>query len=96
MAYPSNFSDVNGSNAVPTTELAAVITVRVGVGTASALSLFGASLIVHTFLAYRDLRTPARQLLVNLSIADLTVAVSHLVGLFANLSKWIETYICHR
>ncbi len=84
MAASGNLSGVNNSDAVPTTELAAVVAIRVGVGTSSCLSLLGSMLIIYTFVAYRDLRTLARQLLVNLSIADLTVAVSHLVGLFEN------------
>lgn len=84
---PSVFPPLNGSSAVPTAELAAVVAIRVGVGTVSFLSLLGASLIIFTFVAYRDLRTLARQLLVNLSIADLIVAVSHLMGLLENIGE---------
>ena len=41
------------------------------------LSMLGAGLIIATYVAYRDLRTLGRQQLVNLSLADMTVAASH-------------------
>ena len=47
------------------------------------LSMLGAGLIIATYVAYRDLRTLGRQQLVNLSLADMTVAASHFVGLAA-------------
>ena len=80
-ANTTNTSSVTSSTAV-------VLGIRVGVGTASSLSLIGSALIIFTFVAYRDLRTTARQLLVNLSIADFLVASSHLVGLLENSSKY--------
>ncbi len=46
------------------------------------LSILGASLIILTYVLYKDLRTTARQLLVNLSVADIIVAASNLAGLF--------------
>ena len=53
-------------------------------GTTAVLSVFGASLIIFTYAAFKDLRTTARQLLVNLSVADIIIALSHFVGLLAN------------
>lgn len=45
--------------------------------------MFGAFMIILTYIVFKDLRTPARQQLVNLSIADIIVAGSHFVGLVA-------------
>ena len=47
------------------------------------ISIFGACVIIFTYVAFKDLRTLARQQLVNLSAADIIVAASHLVGLVA-------------
>ena len=46
----------------------------------SFLSILGAGLIVFTYVAFRDLRTVARHLLLQLSVADIIVASSHIVG----------------
>ena len=59
------------------------LSVRIVVGTACVLSVGGACLIILTFVAFKDLRTLARQQLVNLSVADILVAGSHLLGLAA-------------
>ena len=53
------------------------------------LSIFGASLIIFTYVAFKNLRTIARQLLVSISVADIIIAVSHFVGLFANYRRFI-------
>ncbi len=59
-----------------------ILGLMITVGTTCILSILGASLIILTYAAYKDLRTTARQLLVNLSVADILVAASHFVGLF--------------
>ena len=59
------------------------LSLRVVVGITCLTSIFGASVIILTYAAFRDLRTLARQLLVNLSVADIMVASSHFVGLVA-------------
>ena len=76
----TNHSDPSGT-------LGVVIAVRVGVGTSSFLSVLGAVLVIASYAAFRDLRTTSRLLLVNLSVADLTVSVSHLVGLIENIGR---------
>ena len=83
----SNSTNFNNSKAAPEDSPALLLAIRVGVGTFSFLSVVGASLIIFTFLAFRDLRTLARQLLVNLSVADLIVGVSHLVGLLGHAGE---------
>jgi G protein-coupled receptor 157 len=54
------------------------------------LAILGSSLIILTYAAFKDLRTPARQLLVSLSVADILIAASHFVGLFANYERFIS------
>ena len=53
------------------------------------LSILGASLIIFTYVAFKDLRTIARQLLVSLSVADIIIVLSHFIGLFANYRRFI-------
>lgn len=64
--------------------------IKVCVGTASCLSIIGASLIIVTHLAYPELRTKLRQILVNLSIADLISATANLVGISINFYKYLD------
>ena len=52
------------------------------------LSILGSILIVGTFIAFKNLRTRARQILVQLSIADFAVAASQLVAVNANLKRF--------
>ena len=59
------------------------LSLRIVVGATCVLSICGASLIILTFVAFRELRTLARQQLVNLSLADIMVAGSHLLGIAA-------------
>ena len=71
------------------TEPGFINAIKVTAGVTSILSFLGASLIIFTYIAFRNLRTTARQLLVSLSIADIIVATSHFVGLFANFERFI-------
>ena len=57
-----------------------LLVMRITGGTTAVLSILGAGLIIFTYVAYKNLRTTARQLLVNLSIADIIVSASHFVG----------------
>jgi len=66
-----------------------ILTVKIIVGTTCLLSILGASLIILTYVAFRDLRTIARQLLVNLSVADILIAASHFVGLLTNYERFL-------
>ena len=66
-----------------------LLLMRITGGTSAILSIFGASLIIFTYVAFKKLRTTARQLLVNLSVADIVISLSHFVGLLAKY----ETYL---
>ena len=70
-----------------------IIALQISVNLVCVLSMLGAALIIFTFIAYKTLRTRARQILVQLSIADFIVAASHLVGVNVNLNKYAK-YVC--
>lgn len=70
-----------------------ILALKVCVNFVSFLSITGASLIIGTFIAFKSLRTRARQILVQLSIADFAVAASHLLGVSINLPKYSH-HIC--
>lgn len=52
------------------------------------ISMAFAGWIIVTYLVFKNLRTVARQLLVNLSIADILVPGSHLLGAFLNYERF--------
>lgn len=63
----------NGSDTV-------VLFNKIAISITSVLSIIGASFIIFSYVAFRKIRTQTRQLLVNLSIADLVLALSSLIG----------------
>lgn len=52
------------------------------------LSIAGSLLIIVAYLAFKETRTTARQLLMNLSIADLITALANLIGLLTNFGRF--------
>ncbi len=64
----------------PTESADYLLTIQATVATTCILSIFGAGLIVFSYLAYPNVRTRARHMLLHLSIADLFIAVPNLVG----------------
>lgn len=74
---------MNGSDSI-----VALYAVRVGVGVCSCLSLLGACAIILSYAAYPELRTVARQLLLNLSIADIVLSLAYLWGLMQNAGEY--------
>lgn len=60
----------------------------------SLLSIFGAGLIIFTYAAFKTLRTVAREILVQLSIADTVVGISHIVGMLVNYPRYLPTSPC--
>lgn len=69
-----------------------VISIKVVTCVCSVTSMAAACWIILTYLLFRDLRTTARQLLVNLSLADIVVAGSHLLGTLLNYDRFIPHY----
>ena len=90
----TNTSNLSDCHSIPSLEPHFVLSLQITVGTTCVLSILGAGLIILTYIAFRDLRTTARQLLVNLSIADIVVAASHFVGLLAVLDLYGESNPC--
>ncbi len=58
--------------------------------TMSVISILGCSLIIFTYIAYKDIRTRARAMLFHLSVADLIINISLLVGLYLNFARITE------
>ena len=79
----------NATGPIPIETVGFILTVKITMGITCLLSILGASLIILTYVAFRDLRTTARQLLVNLSVADIIVAASHFVGLLTNYDRFL-------
>ena len=89
MANTTNMSLIECSPRIPTATEPFVLVIQITVGTTCVLSVLGASLIILTYLLFKDLRTTARLLLVNLSVADIFVAGSHFVGLLTNYRRFV-------
>ena len=71
--------------------------VRAAVGVTCVLSVIGSLLIIFSYVLFPNLRTRARYILVHLSITDLVLAVSNLVGDVANFDSHVQrsTHINH-
>lgn len=65
-----------------------LLSMRIAGGTTAILSILGATLIIFTYAAFKNLRTTARQLLVNLSVADIVVSGSHFTGILAKYENY--------
>lgn len=81
---------VNGTSKPPILSSQVFLLMRITGGTTAILSVFGASLIIFTYAAFKNLRTTARQLLVNLSVADIIISLSHFVGLLSNYESMFQ------
>lgn len=66
--------------------------IKVVTGIACTISIAAACWVITTYIVFKDLQTTARQLLVNLSIADILVAGSHFVGAMGNYERFIPYY----
>ena len=70
--------------------IVALYAVRVGVGLCSSLSILGACAIILSYAAFPELRTVTRQMLLNLSIADILLSLAFLLGLIQNAGNMNE------
>ena len=64
--------------------------VRVVVGITCCLSMIGAILIILSYVLIKDIRTKAREILLNLSLMDLMVAAANLIGILVNFDSYLE------
>lgn len=76
--YRVQNSSVNCTNYTPTTSHVHIFPYITIVS--STASIFGSSLIILTYLMWRDIRTVARTIVVFLAVADLLTAVGYLFG----------------
>ena len=68
-----DFEFCPGHQSYPALSDAVILATQVTASFTCILSILGASLIIFTYVAFKDLRTTARQLLVSLSVADIIV-----------------------
>ena len=97
-------NSTNNTSQVASSEY--IITLKFLVSIFCILSIAGSLLIIIAYIAFKETRTLARQLLVNLAVADFVTALANLVGLLTNFerfhlrdenydhdqSKWISIY----
>ena len=69
-----------------------ILGTKVVMGVACTLSIAAACWVITTYILFKDLRTTARQLLVNLSIADILVASSHFLGAIVNYDRFLPSH----
>ena len=88
---PTNGTPPTNTNCtlLPVYEHRFVVALTSAVVVTSLLSVFGSGLIIFTYAAFKNLRTVAREILVQLSIADIVMSVSHIVGVLGNLPRFI-------
>ena len=79
---------------VPTPVMRKGLCVRIIVMITCVLSMVGASLIILSFAFCRDLRSKGRQVLLNISIMDLGVGLSNLVGAWVNFDGRFNRTSC--
>ena len=65
---------------LPTQKMAFVIALNTAVGITCLLSILGSMAIILSFVLFKELRTTGRFILLNLSLADLIVAIANLIG----------------
>ena len=73
----------------PAVKPGVIIGVKVVTSICCCVSIAGACWIILTYFIFKNLRTTARQLLVNLSIADILIAGSHWVGTLVNYDRFM-------
>ena len=67
-----------------------ILVARIVSSVISSLSICGALLIILSFICFRDVRTKAREVLCNLSLADFGVGCSNLIGAIVHLPQYIR------
>ena len=71
------------------TPMAVLPSVQVVVGITCVLSMFGAVLIILSYLLIKEIRTKAREILVHLSFMDFMVATANFVGVVVNFDQYL-------
>ena len=71
------------------TPLKVMPSVRAAVGITCILSMIGATLIVLSYVLIKDIRTKAREILVNLSLMDFMAAAANFTGVVVNFNTYL-------
>lgn len=71
------------------TPLNVMPSVRAVVGITCILSMIGATLIVLSYILIKDIRTKAREILVNLSLMDFMAAAANFTGVVVNFDTYL-------
>ena len=58
--------------------------------TATVFSVLGSSIIILTFFTFKDIRTPARHIIVCIAISDFVSSLSNCLGLFETESVFVK------
>lgn len=77
---PQNNISAKEGDVSPTQDMGFVLALNVSVGIVCLLSILGSTSIIFSFVIFRELRTAGRFILLNLSVADLIVALANLLG----------------
>lgn len=86
-------TNASGSNyCVNGTPSGVLPSVRVVVGITCCLSMIGAVLIILSYVLIKDIRTKAREILLNLSLMDFIVAAANLIGILVNFDDYFSKY----
>ena len=85
-------ANASGSYCVNGTPSGVLPSVRVVVGITCCLSMIGAVLIILSYVLIRDIRTKAREILLNLSLMDFIVAAANLIGILVNFDDYFSNY----
>ena len=82
----TGFSDQYCVNNTPARVMPSV---RAAVGVTCILSMIGAILIILSYVLIRDIRTKAREILVNLSLMDFMTAAANFTGVVVNFDTYL-------
>ena len=67
--------------------------IRAVVGITCILSMVGAFLIILSYILIKDIRTKAREILVNLSVMDFMAATANFIGVLVNFDPYLNNPI---
>ena len=101
MSGSISFSNITHATPLPYcingTPYVVMPSVRVVTGITCILSMLGAVLIILSYIMIKELRTKAREILVNLSLMDFMVAAANFTGVVANFDNYLvdETHIVY-
>ena len=64
------------------------IGLRVVVGITCVLAMLGAMFVILSYVCFKDFRTQARQILLNLSLMDFSIGLGNVIGILINFDRY--------